>query len=55
MKTIGKYIEDILIISGLILVAVATFSISTIAGLYCVGASLLGLGIWFAKHPVGRE
>ena len=55
MKFIGKYIEDILIVSGLFFIVAATFMLSVIAGLYCLGATLLGLGIWFAINPFKKE
>jgi hypothetical protein len=57
MKFIRNYIEDILIVSGLALVIYATFLLSKIGGIYCAGAALFGLGVWFAKHPPmdGRE
>jgi len=51
VKKVINYLEDILIVSGLILIIIATFLLSAIAGLYCFGAVLLGLGIWFAKYP----
>lgn len=50
-----KYIEDILIIGGLAVIATATFLLSVIAGLYFIGAVLLGLGIWFMAHPIGGD
>jgi len=46
-----KYIEDILIISGLLLIIIATFLISVIAGIYLLGLVLFGLGIFFTRHP----
>lgn len=49
-----KYLEDILIISGLAVIISATFILSETAGLYCLGGVLFGLGLWFAKHPPGE-
>ncbi len=43
-----KYIEDILILSGLALIVFATFRLSVTAGLYAAGVCLLGLGVWAA-------
>lgn len=51
LKFIGKYIEDILIVSGLTCIVLATFFVSKIAGLYCLGGCLFGLGVYFAKYP----
>lgn len=49
-----KYIEDILIFSGLAIIAFTTFLISKIAGLYVTGFILFGLGVYFSKYPLGR-
>ncbi|MDT8717612.1 hypothetical protein IAI10_13145 [Clostridium sp. 19966] len=46
-----KYIEDILILSGLILIVNATFLLSKIAGFYCMGFILLALGIYLSINP----
>ena len=46
-----KYIEDIFILSGLILIIIATFSLSKIIGMYVLGAILFGLGVFFSRHP----
>jgi len=46
-----NYIEDILIISGLILIVLATFLLSKIAGMYALGITLFGIGIFFSRHP----
>lgn len=50
-----KYLEDILIASGLITIVGATFRINTTAGLYCMGVVLLALGIYFAINPLERR
>jgi Zn-dependent membrane protease YugP len=52
---IGKNIEDILILSGLIVIIKATFLLSKIGGMYCLGAVLLALGIFFTKYPIRRR
>lgn len=46
-----KYIEDILIFSGLILIVIATFLLSKIIGMYALGAILFGIGIFLSRHP----
>lgn len=51
MILIIKYIEDILILSGLIIIIVATFLVSRILGLYILGIILFGLGVFFSRHP----
>jgi hypothetical protein len=54
-KFITKYIEDILIVSGLIVIVKATFLLSKLAGLYCLGGILLVLGVIVSiKPPKGR-
>lgn len=55
MKMIIKYLEDLLILSGLTTIVIATFLVSKIGGLYCLGAVLLGLGIYFTKYPLQRR
>ena len=55
MKNImTKYMEDILILSGLLIIIIATFLISIIAGLYITGITLFGLGVYFSKYPLKR-
>ncbi len=54
-KFLIDYIEDILILSGLAIIVATTFFISKMAGLYSLGATLLGLGIYFAKNPPERR
>jgi hypothetical protein len=46
-----KWIEDILILSGLGFIILATFLLSTVAGFYVLGVCLFGLGLWFTKYP----
>lgn len=50
-KYILKYIEDIFIMSGLILVVIATFLLSKIIGVYVLGVILFGIGIFLSRHP----
>ena len=47
-----NYIEDVLIIAGLTVIVYATFLWSVVGGLYCLGAALLGVGIFLAKFPL---
>lgn len=51
LKSLIKYIEDILILSGLTVIVITTFLLSKIAGLYCLGAVLFGLGVYFSISP----
>lgn len=46
-----KYLEDILIFSGLAVIVVTTFLVSKVLGLYALGFTLFGLGVFFARHP----
>jgi|GEM_PF-4767119 len=48
---LDRYTEDLLIFGGLFFVVYPTFTLSTTAGYYSLGASLLGLGVWTLKHP----
>ena len=50
-RLVVGYIEDVLIIAGLLVIAVATFRLSVTAGLYVVGAELVGMGIVLARQP----
>lgn len=52
---IKKFIEDILILGGLTVIVIATFLLSKIAGLYCLGVVLLGVGIYFSINPPERR
>ena len=51
MKVLIKYLEDILIVGGLISIITASFLWSVIAGVYVLGSCLFGLGVYFAKFP----
>jgi len=50
-KLLLDYLEDVLILTGLIFINWATFRISVTAGLYCLGVSFLGAGALLARHP----
>lgn len=50
-KLLNNCIEDILILSGLTCIVIATFLLSKIVGVYVLGVALLGLGIYFTKYP----
>jgi len=52
--SIKNCLEDILIFSGLAIIAITTFLISKIAGLYASGIILFGLGLYFSKFPLRR-
>jgi len=54
LKIITSYLEDVFIISGLLLIAGTTFFINMYAGFYVTGGILLTLGIYFTKHPLRR-
>lgn len=54
-KFIANYIEDILIFSGLVVITVATFLLSTIVGLYVLGVFLVLLGCYLTKYPIGGD
>lgn len=54
-RIIGRYLEDALILGGLGLVIYATFTLSYTAGLYVFGACMLGAGVWFTVHPLGKD
>lgn len=54
IKCISRIIEDICIISGLIVINIATYGFGIIPGLYCTGLTLLGLGIYLTKTLVRR-
>lgn len=51
---IGNYLEDICLFSGLFFIIFATFQINRIAGFYCIGACLFGLGVYFTKNPIKK-
>lgn len=54
LEFIGRYIEDLLIFSGISCIVYATFQIGITAGFYCLGGCLLALGVYFTKNPIGK-
>lgn len=56
LKTILRdYAEDFFIGAGLVFINAATFRISVTAGLYCIGLSLVGVGVVLARMHVNRQ
>jgi uncharacterized membrane protein SirB2 len=59
LKTLLKFLilfaDDILVLSGLTFITVATFLLSSIAGLYVIGAILIVLAYVFAKNVSKRR
>lgn len=51
---VTKYIEDLLIFSGLALIVGATFLLSKIIGMYVLGFILFALGVFFSRYPPRR-
>ena len=47
---LSRYVEDLLIFSGLSCIVYATFQVGKIAGFYCLGGILLALGVYFTRH-----
>ena len=45
------YIEDFFIFLGLLIIVITTLILNIFVGMYVLGAILLILGIFFAKHP----
>jgi uncharacterized membrane protein AbrB (regulator of aidB expression) len=52
LNFLSKWIEDILILSGLTFIVGTTFLLSKIAGGYMLGAVLIGMGVYFIKCPL---
>jgi len=50
-----KYLEDFLILGGLLLIIIATFFVSKIAFLYVTGIIFIILGIYFSKNPLRSD
>lgn len=50
-KFIYRYIEDILLIIGALIIIAATFLLSFVAALYVTGMFLLLAGVFFTRHP----
>lgn len=55
VNVIADFIEDILILAGLIVINYAAFQINEVAGLFTVGATLLLVGFTIARHPPKKE
>jgi len=49
------FAEDFLIVAGLGLVNIATFRLHEIAGMYCLGATLILVGFAISRHPPKKE
>ncbi|EOU2113568.1 TPA: hypothetical protein ACG0NJ_002145 [Clostridium perfringens] len=49
------YIEDFFIFLGLLIIVITTLILNIFVGMYVLGAILLILGIFFAKHPFKRR
>lgn len=49
------YAEDFLIVAGLVLINAATFRLHQIAGMYCLGATLMLVGFAISRHPPKKE
>ena len=52
---LGKFVEDFLIMLGLILIVIATFHLNPIGGVYALGFILLLIGIIMARKPPRKE
>ena len=50
-----NYLEDFLIIIGLIIVSTMTLVLSIRIGIYVVGVIFIALGIYFARNPLKRR
>ena len=48
---LGAFVEDFLILTGLILIIKTTYTLNTIAGAYVLGFILLIIGIIMARKP----
>ena len=55
LRVLGKFAEDIFILTGLIFIVVATFMLSEIAGIYVLGIILLLIGLLMARKPKERR
>ncbi|WP_134705101.1 DUF1056 family protein [Ammoniphilus sp. YIM 78166] len=54
-NVIRNYADDFFIISGLVAINIATFRLNFTAGLYCLGASLISIGITLARQPPNQH
>lgn len=55
LTILGKFAEDLLIASGLMLIILATFRLNEIAGVYVLGFILLLIGLLMARKPRERR
>ena len=50
-----NYLEDFLIIIGLIIISTMTLLFSIWLGIYVIGVIFIVLGIYFARNPLNRR
>ena len=50
-----NYLEDFLIIIGLIIISTMTLLFSIWLGMYVIGVIFMILGIYFARNPLNRR
>ncbi|MGL4760404.1 MAG: hypothetical protein ACRCWG_03015 [Sarcina sp.] len=50
-----NYLEDFLIIIGLIIISTMTLLFSIWLGMYVIGVIFIILGIYFARNPLNRR
>ncbi len=50
-KFMRRYIDDVLIIGGMVAITAATFLLSPVAALYVFGGFSLASGAYIARHP----
>ena len=50
-----NYLEDFLIIIGLIIISTMTLLFSIWLGMYAIGIIFIVLGIYFARNPLNRR
>ena len=50
-----NYLEDFLIIIGLIIISTMTLLFSIWLGMYVIGVIFIVLGIYFARNPLNRR
>ena len=50
-----NYLEDFLIIIGLIIISTMTLLFSIWLGMYVIGVIFVILGIYFARNPLNRR
>lgn len=55
LNTLQNYLEDILVVLGLLCIIIASFLLSIIWGLYMTGAICVGSSVLLAKMPVSEH